>query len=120
MGRVRHKVRARDPKAQLGAALWYLDQDQPERARGHAEAAAKLDPASAPIKEARGLIAWHLRNYPEAERIFQEIVIDAPGNVAASALWALALAEQPAESKHHRALQLAESLGASIQAPAQR
>jgi len=100
----------RDPKAQLGAALWYLEQDQPERARGHAEAAAKLDPASSPIKEARGLIAWHLKNYPEAERIFQEIVIEAPGNVAASALWALALAEQPAESKHRRALQLAESL----------
>ncbi len=99
-----------DLKAQLGAALWYLEQDQPERARGHAEAAAKLDPGSTPIKEARGLIAWHLRNYPEAERIFQEIVIEAPGNVAASALWALTLAEQPAESKHRRALQLAESL----------
>ena len=56
------------------------------------------------------MIAWHLRNYPEAERIFQDIVIETPGNVAASALWALALAEQPAESKHRRALQLAESV----------
>ncbi len=100
----------RDPAAQLGAALWYLEHDQPERAPVHAEVAAKLDPASAPIKEARGLIAWHLRNYPEAERIFQELVVESPGNAAASALWALALAEQPSESKHHRALQLAESL----------
>jgi tetratricopeptide (TPR) repeat protein len=99
-----------DAKAQLGAALWYLDQDQPERARSHAEAAATLDPASTTIKEARGLIAWHLKNYPDAERIFQEIVIDAPGNVGASTLWALALAEQPAEAKRRRALQLAESL----------
>ena len=99
-----------DPKTLLGAALCYLDLDQPERARSHAEAAAKLDPASTPIKEARGLIAWHRKNYAETERICQELVIEAPGNVFASALWALALAEQPAEAKHHRALQLAESL----------
>ena len=103
------KTAPRDPKAHLGAALWYLEQDQPGRARDHAEAAAKLDPGSAAIKEARGLIAWYSKDYPEAERLFQEIFIEAPGNVGASNLWALALAEQPSEAKRRRALQLAEA-----------
>ncbi len=104
------KTAPRDARAQLGAALWYLERDQPERARGAAETAARLDPASAEIKVACGLIAWHLKNYPEAERLFQEIVIEAPGNIGASSMWALALAEQPALTKRRRALQLAEAL----------
>jgi tetratricopeptide (TPR) repeat protein len=104
------KSAPRDPRAQLGAALHYLENDQLERARGHAEAAAKLDPGSAAIKEARGLIAWHRKDYAEAERLFQEVVVEAPGNVGASCLWALALAEQPSAAKHSRALQLAETL----------
>jgi tetratricopeptide (TPR) repeat protein len=103
------KTAPRDPKAHLGAALWYLEQDQLERARVLAEAAAKLDPGSAEIKEARGLIAWHLKDYPEAERRFQELFIEAPGNVGASNMWALALAEQPSEAKRRRALQLAKA-----------
>jgi tetratricopeptide (TPR) repeat protein len=103
------KFGPRDPRAHLGAALCYLEQDQPERARALAEAAAKLDPGSAEIKEGRGLIAWHLKDYPEAERLFQELFIAAPGNMAASNLWALTLAEQPSEAKRLRALQLAEA-----------
>jgi tetratricopeptide (TPR) repeat protein len=104
------KTAPRDPRAQLGAALHYLENDEVERARSHAEAAAKLDPSSARIKEVRGLIAWHRKDYPEAERLFQEIVVEAPGNVGAICMWALALAEQPSAAKHSRALQLAESL----------
>jgi tetratricopeptide (TPR) repeat protein len=104
------KTAPRDPRAQLGAVLHYLENDQVERAKGHAEAAAKLDPQSVAIKEARGLIAWHRKDYPEAERLFQEIVVEAPANLGASCLWALALAEQPAAAKRRRALQLAESL----------
>jgi tetratricopeptide (TPR) repeat protein len=111
------KTTPRDPRAQLGAALHYLENDQVERARGHAEAAAKLEPSSVPIKEARGLIAWHRKDYPEAERLFQEIVADAPGNSAARCFWALALAEQPAASKHSRALELVESLARSDSSP---
>jgi tetratricopeptide (TPR) repeat protein len=104
------KIAPRDPRTQMGAALHYLENDQVERARGHAEAAVRLDPGSLPTKEVRGLIAWHQKDYPDAERLFQEIVTQAPGNVAASCLLALALAEQPTAAKQSRALELAESL----------
>jgi tetratricopeptide (TPR) repeat protein len=97
-------------RVQLAAALYYLENDQAERARAHAETAAKLDASSVAIREARGLIAWHRKDYSEAERVFQELVVEAPGSVGASCLWALALAEQASEAKHLRALQLVESL----------
>jgi tetratricopeptide (TPR) repeat protein len=104
------KTAPRDPRAQLGAALHYLENDEVERARSHAEAAAKLDPDSTAIKEALGLIAWHRKAYTEAERLLQEVVVAAPANLGAGCLWALALVEQPSAAKHGRALQLAESL----------
>jgi Tfp pilus assembly protein PilF len=100
----------RDARTHLEAAFWYLEQDQPDRAREHALTAAKLDGDSARIKEVRGLIAWHLKNHAEAEQLFQDLAIEAPGNVAASSMWALALAEQSSEAKRRRALQIAEML----------
>jgi tetratricopeptide (TPR) repeat protein len=104
------KCEPQDPRMLLGAALHFLEHDQIDRARAHAESAAKLDPASAAIREARGLIAWHRKDYPTAEQLFQELVVEAPGNLGASCMWALALVDQSSEAKQRRALQLAESL----------
>jgi tetratricopeptide (TPR) repeat protein len=103
------KAAPRDPKAHLGAALWYLSQDDAPRARALAETAAKLDPASDAVAEVRGLVAWHRKDYAEAERLFQEVFVARPDDARACALWALALAEQPSEAKRRRALKLAES-----------
>jgi tetratricopeptide (TPR) repeat protein len=97
-----------DPKVLLGYATWLLDQNQAEQAKSYADAVAKLDPDSADIKGVRGLIAWHLKHYEEAENLFQALFLDSPGNFPASNQLVLALIEQPAAAKRRRALQLAE------------
>jgi tetratricopeptide (TPR) repeat protein len=101
------KLAPDDPQAHLGYAGWLLDQNQPEPAKIQAEMAARLDPNSKEIKGVCGVIAWHLKDYPTAERIFQELHLETPDNSAASNLWALSLAEQPSEAQRSRAWQVA-------------
>jgi Tfp pilus assembly protein PilF len=102
------KLTPNDPVAHQGYAAWLLDHHQLEQAKTEAEAATRLNPSSADAKGLRGLIAWHLKDYAAAERIFQELHLETPGNFAASNLWALASVEQPFADKRQRAWQVAQ------------
>src|SRR5262249_17803226 len=99
-----------EPKGLLGAGLHYPEHNPVEPARAHTEAPPRFGSAWAAIREARGLVAWHRKGFAAAEERFQEVVVEAPGNIGASCVLALALVEQPSEGKHRRALELAESL----------
>jgi Tfp pilus assembly protein PilF len=102
------KLAPDDAKTRLGYATWLFEQDQPEKARPHAEAASRLAPNSADARGLCGLIAWQLKDYATAERIFRELHLETPGNVTASNFWALSLAEQPSDAQRTRARQVAE------------
>jgi tetratricopeptide (TPR) repeat protein len=94
-------------KAHLGYARWLMDQDQPEKARSHAETAARLDASSGEVRALRGWICWHLHEYEAAEPIFQALHDESPGNFEFHNYLALSLAEQ-SKPKQLRALELAE------------
>jgi tetratricopeptide (TPR) repeat protein len=95
-----------DIRAHLGYARWLMDQDQPEKARGHAEIAVRLDAGSGEARALRGLILWHLHEYETAEPIFQTLHDESPGSFEFRNYLALSVAEQPKPKQ--RALELAE------------
>src|SRR5579864_21543 len=97
-----------EPKAHLGFAAWLLEQDRLESAQAEVEAAAKLTPDSFEVRRLQGQVAWHLKEFEKAERAFESLHLEAPGDLSASNQLALALAEQPEPAKRQRALQLAE------------
>jgi Tfp pilus assembly protein PilF len=102
------KLAPADPKAHLGYAVWLLDQNQPDQAKIEADSPGRLDAGSREIKGVRGLIAWHLKDYPAAERIFGDLHVETPGNLGASNFWALSMAEQPSDAQRSRAWQVAQ------------
>ena len=77
-------------------------------ARAEIEEAVKLDPASKEAQKVRGLVAWHLRDLAGAEQIIEPLHRDAPADLMAANLLALALVEQEDKAKQKRGLELAE------------
>ena len=102
------KVAARDPRVSLSYARWLLDQGKTCEARGLADEAAKLDSGSSVASLLRGLIAWQVRDFALAERLFEPLHRDAPTDIAIADLLARSLIEQDDSAKRTRALQLAE------------
>lgn len=98
----------RDPKAHQARASWLLGQERIDEAKTEADAAAKLDPNSTSIRAVQGTIAMFAKNYPEAEKVFEELNRKNPSDLSFSNQLALALAEQPDSAKQQRAVQYAE------------
>ena len=103
------KAEPKNARARLSHARWRVDQGRASDARPLVDEAAKLDPAAKEIEFLRGLIAWHLRDLPTAERIFETIHHNNPGDASASDLLARVLVEQDDWTKRSRGLQLAEA-----------
>ncbi len=97
----------KDWRALHGVAQWLLEQGQTEKAKSHAEAAAKLEPNSGEVKLLRGLIARQLKDYAQAEGFFQALLQESPRDFQAINQLALVLVEQQDKAKRDRALQLA-------------
>jgi tetratricopeptide (TPR) repeat protein len=87
---------------------WLLDQGRVPEAKIHVETAAKIDPKSRDAQRLRGLIARHQRDSATAEKIFDALYRESPGDFFAIDELALVLAESKDEDKRNRALQLAE------------
>src|SRR5262249_54002212 len=103
------KEEPRNPKAHLARAGWLLERNRAAEARPHADALARLTPASADLKRLRGLIARHLRNADEAEAQFQALLQEAPADASARDQLAQVLADQTDPAKLQRARELAEA-----------
>ncbi|CAN5703401.1 hypothetical protein BH23PLA1_BH23PLA1_11040 [soil metagenome] len=102
------KAEPKNPRVHLARAAWLLEQNRAEDARPHAEALAKLQPDSEDLRRLSGLIALHRKDYAEAEKQFQALLQDAPGDFFASNNLSRALAEQDDPNRRQRALQLAQ------------
>jgi tetratricopeptide (TPR) repeat protein len=102
------KEAPKDFRVHLGYARWLLQQNKVEEAQREGDSAAGLAPDSRDTQFVRGLIAWSLKDYPAAERLFQALHEQSPGDFAISNQLALALGEQDDEAKRLKALQLAE------------
>jgi tetratricopeptide (TPR) repeat protein len=100
----------KDGRAYVRLASWELNQNRPIEAGKYAAQAAQLGLESRDLKLIRGLVARQLKEYEHAERFFDAIYRESPGDSEAANQLALALAEQPQAEKQQRALQLAETL----------
>lgn len=98
----------KDPRLHLGQARWLLEQNRATQAQRAVEVAAKLDPKSREILWLSGLIARNLKDYATAERAFQVLHQETPGDFAVSNQLALALVEQVDDAKRQKSFQLAE------------
>jgi tetratricopeptide (TPR) repeat protein len=92
----------------LGMASWLLEQGRADEALSQAEAAAKIQPSSSDVQRLLGLAARQRKDLAVAERIFQELLVQSPGDAWARSQLALVLAEQADDAKKRRAVELAE------------
>jgi tetratricopeptide (TPR) repeat protein len=92
----------------IGMASWLVDQSRADEAQSHADAAAKINPKAIEVQRLLGLAARERKDLATAERVFQAMSLESPGDSWARNQLALVLAEQPDEAKHRRALELAE------------
>jgi tetratricopeptide (TPR) repeat protein len=63
----------------MGVAAWLMEQGRADDAKTQA-AAVKLDQKSSEVKRLVGLVARQRKDLGEAERIFQELSVDSPGD----------------------------------------
>ena len=97
----------------LQAANWALSTSTNSNnglkdAQSYADKALEIDPKSNDAKMMRAIIARLNGDLPLAEKLLQQIVQDAPSNVAASNQLALVLVETGDKDKINKALQIAE------------
>jgi tetratricopeptide (TPR) repeat protein len=98
----------KDPRLHLGQARWLLEQNRATEAQRALETAAKLETKLSEVQWLSGLIAWNMKDYVAAEKAFQALYQESPGDFAVSNQLALALVEQGHDSKRRKAVQLAE------------
>ncbi len=97
-------------KVRLGYANWLVDLSRYDDARKQINEALRIDSKS---PDARSLLAYVHRvqkNYPEAERIFDELVKEFPNNLYVANQLNLVLISQPDDAKRRRAMESAEAL----------
>lgn len=93
----------------LASAQWYLGQNDLKTAQLIAERVLTQDPKSLDGKIVRGVIARVARDYPTAEKFFNEAHVQSPGNFAASNSLALVLIELEDKASQQRAVEMAEA-----------
>ena len=84
-----------------------INEDQLEEARQLAESLLASDTTWQPAKRLLATVALYLGDYVEAERLFQELILDSPMDSQAANGLALAQAEQGDLQKLQRALEYA-------------
>jgi len=92
----------------LGVASWLLEQGRADEAQSQAETAAKFQPKANEVQRVLGLAARQRNDLAGAERIFQALWAQSPGDAWGRSQFALVLAAQNDETKKRRAVELAE------------
>ncbi|MFN5323238.1 MAG: tetratricopeptide repeat protein [Planctomycetota bacterium] len=101
------KAQPENPKVLIDYANWMLDREKFTEASSALEALQKVNPDQPAGSLLRAKVAFAGRDYAEAERLLGELRVSDPGNPDVANLWAMALAENPEQSKRQRALEVA-------------
>lgn len=99
----------KDIKVPLVAGQFFLETGNLDQAKEQAAAALAIDDKSIEAQLFRGIVALFQKDYKGAELHFEQAVLKAPNNFAATNNLALALVEQRDEAKNRRALAYAEN-----------
>jgi tetratricopeptide (TPR) repeat protein len=103
------KAAPQDPAVLLAASQWYLGQSDLKTAQSIVDKVLSADPKSLDGKIVRGVIARVARDYPTAEKFFNDAHVQSPGNFAASNSLALVLIESDEKESQQRAVEMAEA-----------
>jgi len=103
------KAAPEDPQVLLASAQWYLGQSDLKMAQAISERVLALDGKSLDGKIVRGVIARVARDYPTAEKFFNDAHVQSPGNFPASNSLALVLIESDDKEAQQRAVEMAEA-----------
>jgi tetratricopeptide (TPR) repeat protein len=98
-----------NPRTQRAYAGHLLDLGDPAAARGHLDAAVKLDPANLDTGLLRGLMARYTKDYPAAEKLYEDLLREYPADTRVAWNLSLVLAESQDAGKRRRAVELAEN-----------
>ena len=109
---IKNQPKAARPR--IAYALWLLEQGKPEAAKPLADEAAALEPEAKEPRKLRGLIAFHLRDLPVAEAIYESLLKDTPTDPGTANYLALCLVDQQDRAKRLKGLQLAENLARQL------
>ncbi|MGL6094550.1 MAG: tetratricopeptide repeat protein, partial [Fimbriiglobus sp.] len=90
-------------------AGFLLDDGRPDGAAAYVDSATKLDPTGRDTAALRGLLARYRKDYPTAEATFELLVKERPDDAFPAWNLALALAGGTDETKHKRAVAIAEA-----------
>jgi tetratricopeptide (TPR) repeat protein len=93
---------------QMAITSWLLEQGRADEAQTRAETAAKIQPKANEVQRVLGLAARQRNDLAGAERIFQDLWAQSPGDAWGRSQLALVLAAQNDETKKRRAVELAE------------
>jgi tetratricopeptide (TPR) repeat protein len=99
-----------DGRVHRGYASWLLDNGQFDAARPYLDSAEKLAPNARETKFLRGLLHRYLKQYPEAEKVFDGLYRDSAADVQAAGNLALVLSESTDDKKKKQGVDLAESV----------
>lgn len=91
-------------------ANWLVDLGRFEDARKEIKEALRIDGKSPEARSLMGYIYRVEKNYPEAERIFDELAREYPNNLYAANQLNLILISQPDDAKRRRAMESAQAL----------
>ena len=103
------KAAPKDVGVLLGAAEWFLAQNDLEAATTNADAALAVDEKSLGAKLVRGTVARIARDYRSAEKFLNDAHVQSPGNFPASNSLALVLVESEEKEPRQRAVEMAEA-----------
>lgn len=103
------KAAPKDVGVLLGAAEWFLAQNDLEAAKANADAALAVDEKNLGAKLIRGTVARVARDYRTAEKYLNEAHVQSPGNFPASNSLALVLVESEEKEARQRAVEMAEA-----------
>jgi len=103
------KAAPKDVGVLLGAAEWFLAQNDLEAAKTNADAALVVDEKSLGAKLVRGTVARIARDYRTAEKFLNDAHVQSPGNFPASNSLALVLVESEEKEPRQRAVEMAEA-----------
>jgi tetratricopeptide (TPR) repeat protein len=95
--------------AHVAYATWLVEQGRVDDARTEAKEAERLKPDAPRVHAVLGLIARYSKDYPLAERYFEELHRKSPADFIASNQLVLVLADQEDADKRRRALELAQA-----------
>jgi tetratricopeptide (TPR) repeat protein len=103
------KAAPKDVGVLLGAAEWFLAQNDLEAAKANADAALAVDEKNLGAKLIRGTVARVARDYRTAEKYLNDAHVQSPGNFPASNSLALVLVESEEKEARQRAVEMAEA-----------